>query len=244
MCEGDDYWTDPYKLQKQYDFMEANPDYSICCTDCFVINYNDKTKTNKKRIPFHLIGYKKDLTIKDLLYVNFIPTNTAFYRWDYSIISELKNGILSGDWYLNMLLAKRGKIKILSGLSAVYRKHDKGLSWFLDEDCNIFYSKYGQKQIRTFYYIYIDILNYSEEYCKNMLLPELSKLIGILYQKKDLKQLKDVFNEYPELVGRCIYERQARYKKWFDRFLKLSIVLGTLLFITVFVLFLYIFNIL
>lgn len=39
--EGDDYWSDPLKMQKQWEFLESNPQYIGCCSKCIVVDEND-----------------------------------------------------------------------------------------------------------------------------------------------------------------------------------------------------------
>lgn len=71
-CDGDDYWTDPLKLQKQYDFMEVNPQCSLCFHEYLTDGKNwDPVPESCVYTPTELIGYKEKYPIH---------TSTRFFR--------------------------------------------------------------------------------------------------------------------------------------------------------------------
>ena len=74
LCEGDDYWTDPYKLQKQIDFLESNPGYGMVHTDCDLYYQKEgKFIQNRNRTTNIPEGY----IFNELLKNNFISTLTV-----------------------------------------------------------------------------------------------------------------------------------------------------------------------
>jgi glycosyltransferase involved in cell wall biosynthesis len=121
VCEGDDYWSDEHKLQKQFDFMEANLDYSICFHPVEIID-----DTVSSGMPASLYpDYKEGFTLDKLLETNFIQTNSVMYRSrDYTNLPE---DIMPVDWYMSLLHAKHGKIKYIDNVMSVYRKHHGGI---------------------------------------------------------------------------------------------------------------------
>jgi len=130
ICEGDDYWTDKSKLQKQVDFLEANPEYALCFTGIDVINeLNDPYPPN----PFS--NFTKDTyTIEDYI-VPFggisilIPIMTLVFRNSLpDPMPDLFYKSQSGDISLSLLMLLKGKGKYFNEKTAVYRQHSGGIS--------------------------------------------------------------------------------------------------------------------
>lgn len=177
LCEGDDYWIDPLKLQKQVDFLEGHPEYTLSHT-AFEFYYQNNS-TFKKFENKKTAEYSKDQLISAILNDNSyrIQTNTALYPVSIfqDILDEnpfLFSGFfLMGDTQLWCCLASRGKVHYLKDITAVYRVADGSacrslipktnyrfhlscweLRWYLFDKLKI--KNYRLKVKITIYYIY------------------------------------------------------------------------------------------
>jgi len=121
-CEGDDYWVDPLKLQKQVDFLESNESYSICFHD--VLIFDESVKEYKED---YITQNKKNIfDIDDLASGNFMHTPSVMLRNDF-IVPENFNESPIGDWPLYFLQIKDRKIRKIEGKMSVYRVHENGV---------------------------------------------------------------------------------------------------------------------
>lgn len=126
MLDGDDYWTDPNKLSKQVEFLEANPDYAYCCTRIQILD------NNTGEISPYLEDYFSDSKDKIVTFSNFYSpfvthTATVLFRSDY--LSGLKN--ITGKYFVDLSLythlLTQGKGYCFNWVSAVYRFTGRGM---------------------------------------------------------------------------------------------------------------------
>ena len=123
ICEGDDYWIDENKLQKQVDFLEQNPDFNICCHRAMYLNEKNRVLKTPKALK------QSVFTQEDVANHNFLQTLTEVFRNSaWKGLSEGYFNSISGDYFVNMMLSENGKIKYLPDVMAVYRQHQFG-SW-------------------------------------------------------------------------------------------------------------------
>lgn len=124
ICEGDDYWTDPLKLQRQVDYLETHEEYSMCFHGAKVLNecgarlYTDCSSV-----------CDRDYSANDIFSSWIVPTASVVYRRELVDSFQVKHysWFVYGDIVLFEKCAHVGKVRGFSSIMSVYRMNANSL---------------------------------------------------------------------------------------------------------------------
>ena len=131
LCEGDDFWSDPHKLQIQYEAMESDPDCSICYHDRYILDCIRGLYFPEPELPE--IPADRNEVLRQILLCERVMTQCFFFRRDAlercfdDILQSTKNFPM-GDLQSLIFLAREGKVKYLHRRMAVYRIAENSVS--------------------------------------------------------------------------------------------------------------------
>lgn len=122
ICEGDDFWADREKLQRQVEILENRPDYAICFHGMKILEEEGLTDS------FIADEHAGSTGITDLAKENYIYTASALYRNHLpETLPEFFRRVPFLDYVLHLYIAQYGKIKYIPERMAVYRVHPGGI---------------------------------------------------------------------------------------------------------------------
>lgn len=190
LCEGDDYWTDPLKLQKQVDFLEANPEYVMCSHRFKVFKQNEDLMIEDG---YGSISEGKYYDLNNLIRGDwYYHPLTVMFRLDKFNVKEYSRYPLTMDAVLYYHILKKGKGFMMPEEMAVYRVHAGG----------VWSGSTYQKRIKTEFLARIGIYEVEQSYESAFFLRnQFTKWIPRSWMLKEWKLIIKSFKIISEHLG-------------------------------------------
>ncbi len=145
-CEGDDFWSDSEKIQKQVDFLEQHPDYALTTHHIATIDRDGEMLNPDWLADF----YKRDFSNQEVILAwNCVQIQSILFRNLIQDMPEEMRKTPTGDVFFSSLLGHFGKAKYLADIKpSMYRQHDGGVFSTLS------LSDKNDQQSLNFYWLY------------------------------------------------------------------------------------------
>ena len=122
--DGDDFYTDEYKLQKQVDFLETHPEYAACFHNTWYADENGHLKGLFNRPDFHEVHDAHEF-IRERW---FVPIHSAVLRREYIEFPEWYNTVMNDDYVVHLTVAKHAPYYYMPDVMVAYRRHGNNTS--------------------------------------------------------------------------------------------------------------------
>lgn len=201
-CEGDDFWTDPMKLQMQVDFLDSHPDYTACVHNTYRLDM----KTNRKTAAYPSVG-DRDLEMSELLKGggSCYQTSSLLYRSQYGFNKPefFVKAKTFGDYPMAIYLGANGKIRFIDRLMSTYRYGTAG-SWTRR-------TSFDKTKLAQTAQYKVDMLDSFNEYSNGKYKSEVDR--NILRYKYQILEFKDEFKAMMEEPFRELYKQESLSRK-------------------------------
>ena len=210
-CEGDDYWIDEYKLQKQFDYMESHQEAKVCTTKTEILAPNDwhlrswykAMPDGKILMPDSTPGFCKQNSYSPAYLVgcNVAHTSSFFFRWDYDLeLPEWYYEGYVGDMPLLLLQLGNSNLIQLDSVSSVYRINEG--SAFFNKNREEHFLQTRVEYIRYLCgirdYAIQNFKNYPIIPIENRIKLEAANYLQILVKKNMTDDISEFFSKYPQ----------------------------------------------